>query len=369
MHVVAVGMIETKRVFRPAGRMDLGGPEADANGAGASMPSRVQVRGAGRAVHPRLSAAEEMTQARLVLGRAKGEVQRIFGAARLGRAANMEAVAPLVDEVAGSLTRNSSALIGLARLKRKDEYSYLHSVAVCALMLNLARTIGLEEAEARQAATAGLLHDIGKMAVPDEVLSKPGALTGDEYRLMQSHTTRGWTFLKELDGVADAALDVCLQHHEKVDGSGYPHRLAGDEISLLARMGAICDVYDAMTSTRPYKTAHDAADTLSQMFAWEGHFDRELMAAFVRSVGIYPIGTLVRLRSNRLAVVCDQNSADLTRPVVRPFFSIATDRPLVAPLLDLGSAEDAIERREAPGDWGLADWDREWPRLVEGKSI
>ena len=310
-----------------------------------------------------------MAEARLILGRAKGEVQRIFGAARLGRAIDLQAVAPLVDEVAGSLARNSSALIGLARLKRKDEYNYLHAVAVCALMLNLGRTIDLDEAEARQAATAGLLHDIGKMAVPEEVLSKPGALTADEYRLMQSHTTRGWALLKDLHGATDSALDVCLHHHEKVDGSGYPHRLAGDEISRLARMGAICDVYDAMTSTRPYKPAAAAADTLSHMFGGEGHFDRSLLSSFVRSVGIYPIGTLVRLRSDRLAVVCDQNNADLTRPVVRPFFSIAQDRPLVAPLLDLGADEDAIERREVPRGWGLAEWDREWPCLVEGKSI
>ncbi len=358
--------IETRRVVRPAGRSD---PRDGAAGDG-PLPASAKARGGlSRSTQPRVSAGEEMAQARLVLSSAKGEVQRIFGAARLGRAADLEAVAPLVDEVAGSLARNSSALIGLARLKRKDEYSYIHSVAVCALMLNLSRTIGLDEAAAREAATAGLLHDIGKMTVPDEVLSKPGALTGGEYRLMQSHTTRGWSYLKDLSGIADAALDVCLHHHEKIDGSGYPHRLAGDEISLYARMGAICDVYDAMTSTRPYKVAHDAADALAQMFGWEGRFDRELMAAFVRSVGIYPIGTLVRLRSGRLAVVCDQNNADLTRPVVRPFFSIAQDRPLVAPLLDLGAAEDAIERREAPRDWGLAEWDREWPRLVEGKTI
>lgn len=136
---------------------------------------------------------------------------------------------------------------------------------------------------------AGLLHDIGKMAMPLDVLNKPGKLSDDEYAIMRSHPERGHAMLLAAQtAVSDAVLDVCLHHHEKVDGTGYPHRLAGEEISLLARMGAICDVYDAITSNRPYKTAWDASGSLARMAQWQGHFDTQLLHAFVRTVGIYP---------------------------------------------------------------------------------
>ena len=204
---------------------------------------------------PSCSVRDELQRAAKLIKRSKKAVTELFQEARLGNAINIEGCMPLVTDISESLARNSSALLGLARLKHKDEYTYMHSVAVCALMLSLARQLGLDEERAREAGLAGLLHDVGKMAMPLEVLNKPGSLTDAEFAIMRSHPERGHAMLLAAGSLPESALDVCLHHHEKYDGSGYPGHLAGEDISLLARMGAVCDVYDAITSNRPYKQA------------------------------------------------------------------------------------------------------------------
>ncbi|RZL33559.1 MAG: HD-GYP domain-containing protein, partial [Rubrivivax sp.] len=279
----------------------------------------------------------EMERAAQVLHRSKQAVMTIFGEARLGRAVDAQHCMPVVEEVANSLARNPSAFVSLARLKTRDDYTYMHSVAVCALMVVLARQLGMDDAGAREAGLAGLLHDVGKMAMPLDVLNKPGALTDAEFAVMRSHPERGHELLRNGVDVPAGALDVTLHHHEKMDGTGYPHKLAGEEISLLARMGAVCDVYDAITSTRPYKAAWDPAGSIQRMAQWKGQFDPSVFAAFVKGVGIYPTGTLVRLQSGRLAVVVDQNPGALVAPRVRVFFSTKSNMPIPVQMLDLSS--------------------------------
>lgn len=312
----------------------------------------------------RVGAGEEMQRAAQLVNRSREAVVKLFGEARLGKAIDAEECLPLVEDVASSVARNPSALISLARLKTKDDYTYMHSVAVCALMVSLARQLGLSEAQTREAGLAGLLHDVGKMAMPLDVLNKPGALTDDEFAVMRSHPVRGFEMLRDGAAVPESALDVCLHHHEKMDGSGYPNKLKGEGISLFARMGAVCDVYDAITSNRPYKTAWDAAGSIQRMSQWSGHFDPAIFKAFVKSVGIYPVGTLVKLNSGRLAVVIDQNPGALVSPVVRVFFSTKSKMPIPVQVLNLAdpAANDKIVGREAPHDWGFSHIDDLWSK-------
>ena len=340
---------------------------------GAQPPRAVKAR---KAAQPRpatslallepCSAAEELQRASLIVERSKEAVRLLFDDVRLGKAVDIGRTMPFVEEISASVTRNPSALISVARLKSKDEYTYLHSVAVCALMINLGRQLKLDEAVIRDVGVAGLLHDVGKVAMPNRVLNKPAKLSDSEFAIMKKHPRAGWEVLRDRGDVPEIALEVCLHHHERMDGTGYPDGLKGEEISLYARMGAVCDVYDAVTSNRPYKEAWGAADSLTRMFGWKGHFDPEVLAAFIRSVGIYPVGTLVRLRSDRLGLVIDQNPADLTKPVVRAFWSAGSRGPI--PILDLDLAapggEDEIVSREAPERWGLTPWGPRWLQLA-----
>jgi len=310
---------------------------------------------------PSKSFAEELRSASAVCNRGREQVQKMFGEARLGRAIDAEACMPLVHDISDSVIRNPGALVSLARLKTQDDYSYMHSVAVCALMVALAREHGMSEEDCRRAGTAGLLHDVGKALMPLEILNKPGKLTDEEFDVMRSHPVRGHELLQEAKGADPMAMDVCLHHHERFDGGGYPHRLTSDQQNLFVRMSSICDVYDAITSDRPYKAGWDPADSIGKMASWKGQFDPAVFAAFVKSVGIYPTGSLVRLQSERLAVVIEQNATSLTTPVVRVFYSLKSGMPIPLQRLDLaGGTADRIAGREAPEKWNFAFLNELW---------
>lgn len=303
---------------------------------------------------PRVSYEQELAQAKQIQGKAKRAVTNLFNEARLGKAIDVRAVAPLVDEINQSIERNAGALLSIVRLKTADDYTYLHSVAVCALMTSLGQRLGLEGEELHQVGLGGLLHDVGKMGMPMDVLNKPGKLTDDEFTIIKSHPVHGWDILKAAQVTEAIPLDVCLHHHEKTDGSGYPERLSGEQISLHARMGAVCDVYDAITSDRPYKRGWDPAESIKRMAEWRnGHFDEKIFQAFVRTIGIYPTGALVRLKSGRLAVVTDQSEKSLLTPKVKVFFSTKSNGPIKMEIVDISRSQDSIEGLEDVAQWGF----------------
>jgi putative nucleotidyltransferase with HDIG domain len=291
----------------------------------------------------------------------------MFNDARMGKAIQVEKAQELVEQISNSVLRQPHALISLARLKTADEYTYLHSVAVCALMIALARQLSLEESLVQEAGLAGLLHDIGKIGIPLKILNKPGKLTDDEFAVVKSHPEVGAKILIETYQVPPMTLDVCLHHHEKVDGTGYPHGLKGDNISLFAKMGAVCDVYDAITSNRPYKKGWPPADSIRKMAEWsKGHFDEAVFQAFVKTVGIYPTGSLVRLESGRLAVVVEQHETSLLLPKVKVFFSAKTKMPIIQEVLDLSKLQgkEKIIGRESPDEWGFRNLDLLWSGMA-----
>lgn len=333
-------------------------PEEVAADAEASLLAAVQSPPVSLAV----SMDDEVQRAAKLCERSKAAVVSMFADARMGQALQFEQAGELVEEISDSIMRHPNALISLARLKNADEYTYMHSVAVCALMIALARQLDLNEAQVREAGLAGLLHDIGKMAIPNEVLNKPGKLTDNEFASVRNHPEAGSRMLLESKQVSALVLDVCLHHHEKMDGTGYPHRLEGEQISLYARMGAVCDVYDAITSDRPYKRGWDPAESIRKMAEWKGHFDPVIFQAFVKTVGIYPVGSLVRLESGRIGVVMEQQAKSLLAPRVKVFFSAKSKTPIPQEVLDLSklAGRDKIVARESAEEWGFRNVEELW---------
>ena len=310
-------------------------------------------------IQEKASFNDEFKRAQKIVSRGKEAVVSMFQEARMGKAVDAEAAAPLVEEIASSVLRNPGALVSLARLKTADDYTFLHSVAVCALMIALARQLGLDEKQTREAGMAGLLHDLGKALMPGEVLNKPGKLTDEEFAIIKTHPSEGHKLLAGKD-ISEIIRDVCLHHHEKVDGSGYPDGLDGNSMSLFAKMGAVCDVYDAITSNRPYKAGWDPAESIKRMAEWKGHFDPLVFQAFVKSLGIYPVGSLVRLESGKLGVVVEQGEQSLLKPKLRIFFSTRAQAYFKPETIDLARSAEKIAGREDAEKWGIKDVDRYW---------
>lgn len=292
---------------------------------------------------------QEIKKAKSIVKNAGSVVHSMFQDIRMGKAFNENDAIALVDEISESVFKNSDALISIARLKNKDNYTYLHSVAVCALMVSLAKTLGYDKEFCKKAGKAGLLHDIGKMFIPLEILNKPGKLTDEEFTIIKNHPVKGWELLKESKAFEDETLDVCLHHHEKFDGSGYPKGLKGEEISLLSRMGAICDIYDAITSDRPYKKGWEPTISIKNMSQWSGHFDQKIFRAFVSSVGIYPVCSIVRLKSGRVGIVIEKCETNLLTPKVKVFFSSKSNLRIHPEIIDLSKPgiKDKIEANES----------------------
>jgi putative nucleotidyltransferase with HDIG domain len=307
----------------------------------------------------RITATEEMLRAKKIHGQAHNVVRAVMRDARLGQAISMDQVEEVVEGITESILRNSGALIGLSGIKNKDEYTFLHSVSVCTLMVTFAHSMGLGADVVRLAGVGGLLHDTGKIMVPNEILNKPGKLTDAEFEIMRSHPEEGWKIIRQIAGIQQIPLDITLLHHERMDGSGYPQKMPGDEIPQIVRMSSIVDVYDAITSDRCYHRGMPAPDGLRKLWEWSKfHFDPTLVQAFMRTVGIYPVGSLVRLESGRLGVVLDQNESNLLMPKVKAIFSTKSDTYITPQEIDLSrtmgrGGADRIVGHEDPGKWKI----------------
>ncbi|WP_417068341.1 HD-GYP domain-containing protein [Niveibacterium terrae] len=284
----------------------------------------------------RIDVAAELGRARQIKDQASGLVRSVMKDVRLGKVVELEQVEPMVQTITESVLRNGGALLTLLRIKNKDDYTFLHSVSVGTLLIAFCRAVGLDATTTHQAGLGGLLHDTGKALVPDAVLNKPGRLTEEEFEIIKRHPGDGWKILTQTPGIGPIPLDITRHHHERMDGSGYPDKLPGAEISTLAKMAAIVDVYDAITADRCYHKGMAATDALRKLFEWSKfHFDPALVQSFMRCVGIYPVGTLVRMESGKLGVVIEQDPDNLLTPTVKIFFSLKSNGYVEPYLLNL----------------------------------
>ena len=305
----------------------------------------------------RTSLAEEFDRARVIRRQAAGLVKTVMQDARLGKAVELDQVSPVVENITASILRNASALLGLSVIKNKDDYTFLHSVSVCTLLVAFCRSRGLDAETTYQAGIGGLLHDTGKALVPDHILNKPGRLTDEEFEIVRRHPKDGHDILRRSAGIGAIPLDITLHHHERRDGTGYPDGQGEQDTSELAQMAAIVDVYDAITADRCYHKGMPAAEALRKMYEWSKfHFSPALTQEFMRCVGIYPVGTLVLLESGRLGVVVEPHETSLLTPKVNVFYSTKSQTYIKPETVDLArglgfGGGDRIVRHEAPEKW------------------
>ena len=298
--------------------------------------------------------SNEGPRARRVHAEANKIVRHMLHDIRLGQQIQLDRVEPMVENMVESIFRNQNALLPLVRLKTHDDYTFEHSVSVCALMVAFARGMKLEREVIHEIAMGALLHDVGKARIADEILNKPGKLTDNEFVTMQSHVVRSIEVLKQTEGVSQIAMEVAGQHHERFDGTGYPFRLKGKDISLYGQMAAIVDVYDAISSDRIYHKGMPATQALKKLLEWsEHHFQPALVQAFIRTIGIYPTGSLVRLDSGRMGVVVEQSEGNLLEPKVRIFYHAGRQHYLPPELVDLAKSQDRIAGFESYEKWKI----------------
>ena len=260
---------------------------------------------------------EELKIARKVHERTRVYIDRALDDVRLGQAVNTEEAKQLVTEVANSITRSSHAMMWLTNMKERDEYTSIHCMNVCIMAVSFGRSIGMDKSELEMIGLGGLLHDIGKMRVPLEILNKPSKLSLEEFEVMKAHPVEGYDMLMEQGNLPLEVLDIVKHHHERRNGKGYPSQLEGEEISNMTRMVAIVDVYDAITSDRCYHDAITPYDALKNMYEWINEdFDKIIIEQFIKCLGIYPIGCVVELNLGHVGIVVSASEKTKLRPIV-----------------------------------------------------
>ena len=265
----------------------------------------------------KVDASHEMATARMNYADAKATAKNIMSSLRLGRTLEMNQIHQVVDDCVDSVLRNDNALLLLTKIKNKDEYTAEHCINVSILSAAFAKHLGLLEGEIRTVALCGLLHDVGKMRIDDEILNKPGALTPEEFAVMKNHTTFGRDVLAALPRLAHAAVDVAYSHHERMDGKGYPRGLSGQQIPLFAKIVGLVDTYDAITSSRVYDKGRASMEALQIIHRNKGaQFDAELAVEFIRMVGVYPPGSIVEMTNGEVGIVVATHPSSKLKPRV-----------------------------------------------------
>ncbi|MDH5395715.1 MAG: HD-GYP domain-containing protein [Gammaproteobacteria bacterium] len=260
---------------------------------------------------------KELKIGRKIHARARSFIDRALEDIRLGQSVNTAAAREVVSEIADSITRSPHAMVWLANIKDRDEYTSIHCMNVCIMAVSFGRSLGMEKAELEILGLGGLLHDLGKICVPLEILNKPGKLTFDEFEIMKTHPMEGFRILEQQGDVPLDVLDIVKHHHERRNGKGYPSQLTGEEINHLTRIVAIVDVYDAITSDRCYHDAITPYDALKNMYDWINEdFDKEIIEKFIKCLGIYPIGCVVELNMGHVGIIVSASEKSKLRPIV-----------------------------------------------------
>jgi len=280
----------------------------------------------------------EMQQAAPTWHAAREESLRILQAVKMGQELDVGAVKAVIKDCVESILRNPAAMLWLARIKNSDDYTAEHSLRVSILSIALGKELGLPAYQLEQIGVCGMLHDVGKIKVPSEILNKPGALTPDELRIMQSHAAEGRKLLMSNQQITPATVDVAYSHHERLDGKGYPRGLDASKIPYFAKIIAVADSYDAINSDRIYSKGKSSLESLRILFdAANSHFDEEIVGCFIRLIGIYPPGEIVELNTGEVGIIIGCAPTSKLKPRVLRVLD-AEKQPCKESIIDLSQA-------------------------------
>ncbi|MEJ2142104.1 MAG: HD-GYP domain-containing protein [Gammaproteobacteria bacterium] len=260
---------------------------------------------------------QELKVARKVHKRTRSYIDSALEDVRMGKSVDTEAAKELVTDIASSVNRSPNAMMWLTHMKSRDEYTSIHCMNVCILAVSFGRTLGLGKTELAVLGLGALLHDLGKMRTPLEILNKPGRLTREEFEIMKKHSQLGFDLLNTQGGLPQSVLDIVLHHHERVNGGGYPDGLVGEQIDQLVQIVSIVDVYDAITSDRCYHDGIAPYEALKNMYDWVNeNFEKELVEQFIKCLGIYPIGSMIKLNTGQIGIVVSASEKSRLRPII-----------------------------------------------------
>lgn len=260
---------------------------------------------------------QEFTRAKKIYVSAIDTVTNILTDLRAGKLFTIKDVKEAVIEITGSVMRNPDAMMLLTQIEAKGKQASHHAMNVCILSAAFGRYLGMDEKKLYELALGAMLHDVGETQLPDGLMKKQENYTPEELNLMQSHTLKGGEVLSQLDDIPASAVTIAMTHHERANGSGYPKRLVNDQISTLAKIVSITDVYDSVTSGTVHEAPITSTDALKSMYDWRNElFDGELIELFIQSLGIYPIGSVVQLRSNEIGIVISTSAERRLSPTL-----------------------------------------------------
>lgn len=305
---------------------------------------------------PEISLEQEMKAANKLYDSAKSLQQKMIHAITEGKVIDVEGIQESTNAIVDSIFRNQDALSCLSRLRIKDDYLVEHSLNSSILMTIFAKHLDVDRATIEQLALGAFLHDIGKVMIPDEILSKPGKLTSPEYEIIKNHVSLGVNILEDTPHISHMVMSMVKEHHERIDGSGYPLQLSADSISKYGRMIAIVDSYDAMTAERVFKSGvHPITAFKNLIKESPSCYDDALVEQFIQCLGVYPVGTLVELNSGKLGLISRLNKKKPLHPYVRVFYNTRLKQAIAMEEMDLSRSKykDQIDRCIKPEEFNI----------------
>ncbi|MGH1470561.1 MAG: HD-GYP domain-containing protein [Cellvibrionaceae bacterium] len=304
---------------------------------------------------------EELENAKEIHVDALSLVSQVMNDVKMGGVVDLQPVEDMADSISESIRRNQNALSCFTRMRHKDEYLMEHSFSVAVLMGVLARSMRVNGDDLHQMVTGALLHDIGKIQIDENILNKPGSLTPEEWEEMKRHVEYGEVVMEQTKDVPLMIKQMCQQHHERLDGTGYPRGLSNEAITLHGRMTAIVDVYDAITADRCYHKGMTPSEAMKKLVEWSGdHLDKDIVYQFIACMSIFPAGSLVELDNRQLAFVRESNLKKQRAPLVEIVWDIKNQSPLPKQLINLSLPSNSLKivRAVDPNDFGIILGDR-----------